>query len=235
MHDFLELHLDSISVTNAGFIVFLKTEGHSRVLPIFIGSNEAQAIALALSEDRPPRPLTHDLLKGMLDALDATVTRIEITELKEGTFYAKVHVLQGEFEEHEFDARPSDAIALAVRFEAPIFAAAHVFEEAAINVVLKNADENAEDSLDEAEDAFSADGDDENGEPDASVEIVSDGALEDPARGPAEEHPRTKPSAPPPPLSPLEKLKADLQSAVRDERYEEAARLRDVLKRMGAN
>ncbi len=228
MPDLIELHLDSISVTNAGFIVFLKMEGESRVLPIFIGSNEAQAIALALSEDRPPRPLTHDLLKGMLDALDASITRIEITELKEGTFYAKVYVVRGEFEEHEFDARPSDAIALAVRFEAPIFAARTVFEEAAINVVLKNAEEHGEENPDEREDALS---DDEELETD--VEIVADGALEDPAPA-GEEHVREKPATPPP-LSPLEKLKADLQSAVADERYEEAARLRDVLKRMGAN
>ncbi len=228
MPDFLELHLDSISVTNAGFIVFLKAEGHTRVLPIFIGSNEAQAIALALSEDRPPRPLTHDLLKGMLDALDASVTRVEITALKEGTFYARVHVIRGDFEEHEFDARPSDAIALAVRYEAPIFAAVSVFEEAAINVVLKSAEDGDGITPEDDEDREGEDhepDDDEIGiggdDLTAGLETVED-VLQD------------KP-VPSPPLSPLEKLKADLQSAVADERYEEAARLRDLLKRMGAN
>lgn len=223
MPDFLELHLDSISVTNAGFIVFLKAEGHTRVLPIFIGSNEAQAIALALSEDRPPRPLTHDLLKGMLDALDASITRVEITDLKDGTFYARVHVVRGDFEEHEFDARPSDAIALAVRYEAPIFANPSVFEEAAINVVLKSAEDGDEITPEDGEghemddDTIGIGADDLT----AGLETVEDVLQEKPV--------------PPPPLSPLEKLRADLQSAVADERYEEAARLRDLLKRMGAN
>lgn len=220
MPDFLELHLDSISVTNAGFIVFLKTEGQTRVLPIFIGANEAQAIALALGEDRPPRPLTHDLLKGMLDALDAAITRVEITDLKDGTFYARVYVSHGEIEVHEFDARPSDAIALAVRYDAPIFAAHSVFEEAAIHVVLKN----------------SGDGNNEIPTPepeleDADVEPNPDGNP----GGPDQTRDEPAPTPPPPSLTPLEKLKADLNAAVADERYEEAARLRDVLKKMGAN
>lgn len=218
MPDFLELRLDSISVTGAGFIVFLKAEGESRVLPIFIGANEAQAIALALGEEPPPRPLTHDLLKNMLDALDATVTRVDITDLKEGTFFAKVHLMRDEIEAHELDARPSDAIALAVRFDAPIFVARTVFEDAAITVVVKTSMEDDDpESPGVAEDAESYE-----------LAIPSDDEV-------TPEPEAAAPEPPPTPLSPLEKLRADLKAAVRDERYEEAARLRDVLKRMGEN
>lgn len=218
MPDFLELRLDSISVTGAGFIVFLKAGGETRVLPIFIGANEAQAIALALGEEPPPRPLTHDLLKNMLDALDAAVTRVDITDLKDGTFFAKVHVTRGDIEEHELDARPSDAIALAVRYDAPIFVARSVFEDAAITVVVKSSmDDDAEDTG-VAEDA-------------ESYELAVPSDDEDTR----ESEPAAPPEPPSAPLSPLEKLRADLKSAVRDERYEEAARLRDVLKRMGEN
>jgi bifunctional DNase/RNase len=224
MPDLLELRLDSISVTGAGFIVFLKADGETRVLPIFIGANEAQAIALALGEEPPPRPLTHDLLKNMLDALDATVTRIDITDLKDGTFFAKVHVMRDAIEGYELDARPSDAIALAVRYDAPIFVVRAVFDEAAITVVVKSSME-----------------DDESGAPSEipeASEVAEDvesyelsEADDDDARDPEP----AVPEPPSPPLTPLEKLRADLQSAVRDERYEEAARLRDVLKRMGDN
>jgi bifunctional DNase/RNase len=222
MLSFLELRLDSISVTNAGFIVFLKADSESRVLPIFIGANEAQAIALALGEDPPPRPLTHDLLKSMLDALDALVTRVDITAIKDGTFYAKVHVSRGDIEEHEFDARPSDAIALAVRYDAPIFATRDVFDEAAIKVVVKPTDE-SEDALD-----------DEGSEPleiaegDIGYEADSDPEFPSPR-----ETEQSTPEIPSLPLTPLEKLQADLNAAVKDERYEEAARIRDVLKKMG--
>jgi len=218
MPDFLELRLDSISVTNAGFIVFLKGEGESRVLPIFIGANEAQAIALALGEEPPPRPMTHDLLKSMLDSLDALVTRIDITDLKDGTFFARVHVMRGDIEEHEFDARPSDAIALAVRFDAPIFAKRDVFDEAAVTVVVKPGAEEDEVEIsaprDEARD-FEEPALELSEMDDESSEIV----LQEPSI--------------PGPLSPLEKLQADLTAAVKDERYEEAARIRDVLRNLG--
>lgn len=191
--DFIEASLDSISVTNVGFILFLKGEDESRVLPIFIGANEAQSIALALNEEPPPRPMTHDLMKGMLETLDCAVTRVDIIDIREGTFFGRVHMSRGSIEETEYDARPSDAIALALRFQAPIFMHRKVFEEAAVAVVSKE--------------------EDKQGETPES----------DPSKG--DDSPKT-------PLSPAEKLRADLDTAVREERYEEAAHLRDALKRM---
>jgi bifunctional DNase/RNase len=203
---FIEARLDSISVTNVGFILFLKGDDDRRVMPIFIGANEAQSIALAVGEEAPPRPMTHDLLKSMLDSLDAAVTRVEITDLREGTFYAKVYLNRDGIEEGEFDARPSDAIALAVRFEAPIFLSRRVFAEAAVPVTsVGGKDKEAAEAQDRAGDEEASAGD---AEPEAQTSSL--------------------------PLSPIEKLRADLETAVRDEHYEEAARLRDALKRLTA-
>lgn len=179
--EFLEARIDNISLTNAGFIVFLKCGDDARTLPIFIGPNEAQSIALALSHEPPPRPMTHDLLKNMLEFLDGVVTRVEITDIKDNTFFGKVHVSKAGVEDFEFDARPSDAIALAIRWEAPVSVSRRVFEAAAVTVAEK------------------------------------------------EEAPPLAETAAP---SRLEILKQALEKAVREEHYEEAARLRDQLRKM---
>ena len=112
-------------------IVLLKTADGNRFLPIWIGHPEAAAILMKLQGASTPRPMTHDLLTDMLDQLDAQVVRITVTELKESTFYASITVQQNG-SEVEIDSRPSDAIALAVRADAPIFAAEDVIEESAI-------------------------------------------------------------------------------------------------------
>jgi uncharacterized protein len=112
-------------------IVLLKTADGNRFLPIWIGHPEAAAILMKLQGASTPRPMTHDLVTEMLSQLDAQVTRITVTELKENTFYATITVQQ-DGTEIEIDSRPSDAIALAVRSDAPIFAADSVIEESAI-------------------------------------------------------------------------------------------------------
>jgi uncharacterized protein len=112
-------------------IVLLKTKDGNRYLPIWIGQPEAAAILMKLQGAAPPRPMTHDLLTEILGQLDAQVTRITVTELRENTFYAQITV-QMDGQEIEVDSRPSDAIALAIRAEAPIFAADTVIEESAI-------------------------------------------------------------------------------------------------------
>ena len=112
-------------------IVLLKTVDSNRFLPIWIGHPEAAAILMKLQGASTPRPMTHDLVTDMLEQLDAQVTRITVTELKENTFYASITVAQNG-SEIEIDSRPSDAIALAVRAEAPIYANEHVIEESAI-------------------------------------------------------------------------------------------------------
>jgi uncharacterized protein len=112
-------------------IVLLKTADGNKFLPIWIGHPEAAAILMKLQGASTPRPMTHDLVTDMLEQLDAQVTRITVTELKENTFYASITVAQNG-SEIEIDSRPSDAIALAVRAEAPIFANENVIEESAI-------------------------------------------------------------------------------------------------------
>jgi bifunctional DNase/RNase len=112
-------------------IVLLKTADGNKFLPIWIGHPEAAAILMKLQGASTPRPMTHDLVTEMLAQLEARVVRIAVTELRENTFYALITVaVNGS--EIEIDSRPSDAIALAVRAGAPIYAADSVIEESAI-------------------------------------------------------------------------------------------------------
>ncbi|HZC30706.1 MAG TPA: bifunctional nuclease family protein [Gaiellaceae bacterium] len=112
-------------------IVLLKTADGNKFLPIWIGHPEAAAILMKLQSQAPPRPMTHDLLSDMLEQLGAHISRITVTELRENTFFAQITVTQ-DGQEIEIDSRPSDAIALAIRAEAPIYAADRVIEESAI-------------------------------------------------------------------------------------------------------
>ena len=112
-------------------IVLLKTADSNKFLPIWIGHPEAAAILMKLQGAVTPRPLTHDLITEVLGQLDAQILRITVTELKDSTFYASITVQQNG-SEIEIDSRPSDAIALAVRAEAPIFVADEVISESAI-------------------------------------------------------------------------------------------------------
>ncbi len=112
-------------------IVLLKTAEGNKFLPIWIGHPEAAAILMKLQGASTPRPMTHDLVTDILGQLDAQVVRITVTELRESTFYAQITVAQ-DGTEIEIDSRPSDAIALAIRAEAPIFVADRVIEESAI-------------------------------------------------------------------------------------------------------
>ena len=112
-------------------IVLLKTVEGNKFLPIWIGHPEAAAILMKLQGASAPRPMTHDLFTDVLGQLEANITRIAVTELRENTFYAQITVSQNG-SEIEIDSRPSDAIALAIRADAPIFVAEEVIEESAI-------------------------------------------------------------------------------------------------------
>ena len=112
-------------------IVLLRTADGNRFLPIWIGHPEAAAILMKLQGATTPRPMTHDLVTDMLDQLEAQVVRITVTELKESTFYATI-TLSINGRDVEIDSRPSDALALAVRAGAPIFAAEDVIADSAI-------------------------------------------------------------------------------------------------------
>jgi uncharacterized protein len=124
------LGLSSSPSTGGAYAILLKEINGNRRLPIIIGAFEAQAIALEIEGIKPPRPLTHDLLKQVLDNLGAAVMEVVIDELRENTFYAKI-VLEVSALTNEVDARPSDAIALAVRTQSPIYVAEKVMEAAA--------------------------------------------------------------------------------------------------------
>src|SRR6186997_3019961 len=115
-------------ITNLPIILLRDREGQ-RVLPIWVGASEANAIALQLENITTPRPMTHDLLRNMINELDARVTRVVINDLRDSTFFAQIRLLVGG-KTLEVDARPSDAIALALRTEAPIFVAQSVLDQA---------------------------------------------------------------------------------------------------------
>lgn len=178
----IAVKVSQISLSNMGFVVFLKAEDGNRTLPIFIGAAEAQAIAFVLEKVQPPRPLTHDLMKNLMDNLECRIKRIEICDLQDNTFYAKLF-LEWNGVETELDSRPSDAIALALRFSAPICVADEIMEAAGV-------------VLNEEKSAFQKD-----------------------------QEPRKE-------ISPVEALQKRLEKAVAEERYEDAAQLRDELKRL---
>ena len=124
------LGLSSSPSTGGAYAILLKEINGNRRLPIIIGAFEAQAIALEIEGIKPPRPLTHDLLKQITDNLGATILEVVIDDLRENTFFAKI-IFEVSALTNEIDARPSDAIALAVRAQAPIFVAESVMEVAA--------------------------------------------------------------------------------------------------------
>jgi bifunctional DNase/RNase len=110
-------------------IVILRDEDNQRALPIWVGPVEANAIALQIENMAPPRPMTHDLLRQLLIEFGATLSRIVITDLRNGTFYAYLELRKGG-EALFVDARPSDAIALSLRMKAPIFVDSRVLDQA---------------------------------------------------------------------------------------------------------
>ena len=126
--DMLPVEVTRLFLSNVGFIVLLKGDQDERSLPIFIGAAEAQSIAIFINKLPMPRPLTHDLLKNLLDFMECRLMRIEIHDFKEGTFYARL-VLDHDGILMTLDCRPSDAIALALRCTAPIYVAQLVIEE----------------------------------------------------------------------------------------------------------
>lgn len=173
----------TLDTSTSRFVVVLKEENRNRWLPIVVGSSEAQAIALQLEKISPPRPLTHDLIRNLLDTMDAKIERIVVNDLRDNTYFALLGLrLNGEF--RNIDARPSDAIALALRAEAPIFVDANVMTLAAIT----------------------------ESDYDQEHESVIDNEFESFA-----------------PEDALEQLSGDLMKAVKDERYEEAAKIRDEI------
>jgi uncharacterized protein len=126
--------------TNTPVLLLQETDGEGRTLPIFIGNPEATAIAYALQGVEMPRPLTHDLVKDMLTALQIQVEQVIITELRSSTYYAELHLRRGE-ELTVVSSRPSDAVAVAVRTETPMFVADELMESEGIILALDGEEE----------------------------------------------------------------------------------------------
>lgn len=139
------LGLSSTPSAGGAYAILLKELYGPRRLPIIIGAFEAQAIALEIEGIKPPRPLTHDLLKNIIDNLGASVQEIFIDELRENTFYAKI-ILDVSSLTNDIDSRPSDAIALAVRTQAPIYVSEEVMVQAGF---IPNEEEISEEETDE--------------------------------------------------------------------------------------
>lgn len=145
----VEVVIDSIRVSlmSPQRIVILKEMDSERFLPIWIGPFEADAITLSLQELEVARPMTHDLLRNLLQVLGAQVLQVKITELREDVFYARI-VISVNGREMEIDSRPSDALALAVRVHVPIFVAEVVMDEAAS---IPEAEVDADDATEEGD------------------------------------------------------------------------------------
>ena len=166
----------TLDTSSTRFVVILKDQVNSRWLPIVVGPAEAHAIALQLENVSLPRPMTHDLLKNILDSIKASLVKIVVNDLKDNTYYAVLELsLNGE--RVTIDSRPSDAIALALRTKSPIFVEEEVMKKASINDMTEEEDmANMETEIEE-----------------------------------------------------LRILRTKLQEAVKEERYEDAARYRDAI------
>ncbi len=191
----------SPAASNAYALILKEVEGERR-LPIIIGAFEAQAIALEMEGVMPPRPMTHDLIKNLIEQFGANLSEVMINDLVDGTFYAKLI-----FDDLgiEIDSRPSDAIAIAVRCNAPIYVNPTILDETAI---LPSADD-----LKDSESEYEAiDDEDEFMKATKEENVIK-------------KQPETK----------AEQLQAMLEKAIKDEDYEKAAQIRDEINKLREN
>ncbi|MDZ7897116.1 MAG: bifunctional nuclease domain-containing protein [Arcicella sp.] len=187
------LGLSPSSSQTGSFALVLGEEYGPRRLPIIIGMFEAQAIAIEIEKIEPNRPMTHDLFKSFARTFHYTITEISITDIKEGVFFAKIHCSDG-IKDTFVDARPSDAIAIGLRFNVPIYTYENVLSEAGISINEAGKD----DLMDET--------DDQEVKPQKSFgELLKE--------------------------NPVEVLNTMLKSALENEEYEKAAKIRDEIDR----
>jgi len=189
------------------YALILREVNGTRNLPIIIGAFEAQAIAMELEGIKPPRPLTHDLTKNLIEALGATLVEIIIDELRDNTFYAKL-ILDISSMSQEIDARPSDAIALSVRFKCPIYASETVMREASFEIDQEEYSKWQRPSEEEEE------------------------SEEEEDFPPKPKRKQEKPSFYKSKENRIAQLQAQLKEAIEKEEYEKAAKIRDELKKL---
>ncbi|NBP65138.1 MAG: hypothetical protein EBU66_10850 [Bacteroidetes bacterium] len=197
------LGLSQSPTSNGSYALILKEVDGDRRLPIVIGAPEAGAIAYEIEGVHTSRPMTHDLIKSIIETFDSKVTEIFIHEMKDSTFYASLHFYGSE---SIVDARPSDAIAIALRFDAPIYIASSLLDLAGFSLdELETSDDDEE--IEEEE------GDEQEDDVDF---FLKDGSQ------------KKSPST----MTELEQLESELEQAIKDEDYEKAAQLRDRIEGM---
>jgi uncharacterized protein len=192
------LGLSSSQSQSGSFALVLGEKDGTRRLPIIIGMFEAQSIAIQIEKINPTRPLTHDLFKSFAQQMDVSVQEIMISDLKEGVFFSKIVCTDGE-KEFELDARPSDAIAIGLRFGVPIYTVESVLSEAGI--ILSDMDEEEEEETDEIPTSASS-------TPSASTSSTGKSNITEVS---------------------VEELNKMLNEALEKEDYEKAAKIRDEL------
>ena len=134
-----KIRIFDISLTKAGFVLFLSEGEEGPILPIVIGISEAQSITMALNKMHAERPLSHDLFKTIMDNFQASVVKVIVSSYREGTFFADLYMTTNDGT-LILDARPSDAIALAIRYNAPIYVTKDIMDSAGIKPSEKNKD-----------------------------------------------------------------------------------------------
>lgn len=194
------LGLSSSQSQSGSFALILGEKTGNRRLPIIIGMFEAQSIAIQIEKINPNRPLTHDLFKSFAEHVHVAVLEVLISDLKEGVFYSKIVCTDGATT-FELDARPSDAIAIGLRFGVPIFTVESVLSEAGI--ILSDLDESTDEDTDD---------DDEDEDDDTSGTPKPEPTPRDPSG-----------------QVPLKELENMLSQALANEDYEKAAKIRDEL------
>jgi uncharacterized protein len=202
----------TVAKAEQGNAVLVRPLGLDVAVPIFIAPLEAQSILIGLGSVKMPRPLTHDLFITVLESLESSVNRVEITSLKEGTYYAKL-ILESAGAEVAIDARPSDCLALAVRVKCPIYIDETVVDEAGISV--KMVEEKGRELKQIDPSSLQPDQPDQ---PDQSDEEADQASIAD-----------APVFQPEPEMAGLKKL---LDAAIEEENYEEAARLRDKIREL---
>ncbi|MCX7909396.1 MAG: bifunctional nuclease family protein [Ignavibacteria bacterium] len=201
-----KIEVKAIGITQSpdspnAYALILREKNGMRSLPIIIGPFEAQSIALVLEGLSTPRPLTHDLMRNLLEKLDAHIEEVYINDLRDGTFYARIIFDDPPI---DIDARPSDAVALALRCQVPIFVNSEILDQAGINFTERHREYEERPETD----IFGSQEEEEE-------EIDFTRKIE-------REKPKTK----------VERLQEELEKAIKEENYELAAKIRDELKKI---
>lgn len=227
MYTLVRAEIWTIARTDQGNAVLIRPIGSEIAVPIFIGQLETQSILIGFGDVTIPRPLTHDLMISLIKHLGAALLRIEITDLKDSTFYARLVLQSTLIDESEFtlDCRPSDALALAVRLKCPVYISEQVVQEAgvSVNLIVDAATASAEQELHNFTDEQGESPKDQGVAESIEEEFLREGRPLSPPQSAQAQSKEAQRQA----------LQAELERAVANEEYERAAKLRDLLASLG--